>query len=117
MARIWSEKYGESNLLELRAVLVRVASFTFHFDSEQRLRECLHYYEQKVHASSIVPAKILESQLGADWREQRGWEVERWFERLPMHLLEEPKRQRVVKALKQALEQVESGKLTFRKPR
>jgi hypothetical protein len=36
--------------------------------------------------------------MGRHWRELRGWDVERWFERLPMYLLEEPKRQKVLKA-------------------
>jgi hypothetical protein len=31
------------------------------------------------------------------------WEAHRWLERLPMYLLEEPKRKKVVKALNQAL--------------
>lgn len=31
------------------------------------------------------------------------WEVQRWFERLPMDLLEESKRVKVVKALRRAL--------------
>lgn len=49
--------------------------------------------------------------IGEDWRTQRGWEVERWFERLPMYLLEEPKRQKVLKALSKALALAEIGKL------
>jgi hypothetical protein len=54
-------------------------------------------------------AKVLAAELGEDWRELRGWEVERWFERLPMFLFKEPKRQKVVKALRKALELAESG--------
>jgi len=46
-----------------------------------------------------------------DWRKIRGWEVERWFERLPLYLLEEPKRKKVLQALTHALELVEAGKL------
>jgi hypothetical protein len=49
--------------------------------------------------------------IGEDWRTQRGWEVERWFERLPMYLLEEPKRQKVLKALSKALALAEIDKL------
>jgi hypothetical protein len=37
------------------------------------------------------------------------WEAERWFERLPMYLLEEPKRLKVIKALERALTLAESG--------
>lgn len=39
--------------------------------------------------------------------------MERWFERLPMYLLEEPKRQKVIKALSKTLALVEAGKLKF----
>jgi hypothetical protein len=37
--------------------------------------------------------------------------IERWFERLPMYLLEEPKRKKVVQALAKALQLEETGKL------
>jgi hypothetical protein len=79
--------------------------------SVEHLRDCLAYFQQKTRPSSRIPAKDLAADLGEDWRTQRGWEVERWFERLPMYLLEEPKRARVVKALEKAVQLVESGKL------
>jgi hypothetical protein len=53
----------------------------------------------------------MAADLEEDWRELRGWEVERWFERLPMYLLEEPKRQKVLKGLSRALALAEGGKL------
>jgi hypothetical protein len=37
-------------------------------------------------------------------------EAQRWFERLPMHLREEPKRRKLVMALRQALQFVEVSK-------
>ena len=37
--------------------------------------------------------------------------VERWFERLPMYLLEEQKRQKVLKALHKTLTLLDGGKL------
>jgi len=102
VARIWKERlntFGRSVELEPReVVLVRVASFTFRFSTTKQLRECIEYYEQKTHQSSRIPAKVIAAHLGPDWRELRGWDVERWFERLPMYLLEEPKRQKVLKA-------------------
>jgi hypothetical protein len=79
--------------------------------SVEHLRDCLAYFQQKTRPSSRIPTKDLAADLGEDWRTQRGWEVERWFERLPMYLLEEPKRARVVKALEKAVQLVESGKL------
>jgi hypothetical protein len=115
MARISKEPIkwldGTATLLPRHVIVVRVASFAFRFGSIQQLRECIQYYQRKTHPSSRVPAKALAAQLGEDWREQRGWEVERWFERLPMYLLEEPKRQKVLKALSKALELAESNKL------
>ena len=75
------------------------------------MRECFEYYQRKTRPSSRVAAKKLAADIGEDWREQRGWEVERWFERLPMYLLEDPKRQKVLKALSKALILAEDGKL------
>jgi hypothetical protein len=94
-----------------RVIVVRVASFAFRFETVQRLRERIKYYEEKTHPTSRIPAKALAADLGEDWRELRGWDVERWFERLPMYLLEEPRRQKVLKALSRALALAESGEL------
>jgi hypothetical protein len=114
MARISKESnrwYGKSNLIPHPVIVVQVASFTFRFQNIKQLRECIKYYEKKTHPSSRIAAKTLAADLGEDWRELRGWDVERWFERLPMYLLEEPKRQKVLNALSKALGLVESGKL------
>ena len=81
---------------------VRVCSFTFHFTNLKALDQCLAYYSRKTHPSSRISAKKLASDLGKDWKKLRSWEVERWFERLPMYLLEERKRKQVVKALTKA---------------
>ncbi len=135
MARVWKEPHrdyglglnrrptaverrleqGAQNpsLMPQHDIMVRVASFTFRFVSVEHLRDCLAYFQQKTHPTSRIAAKKLASQLGEDWRSQRSWEVERWFERLPMYLLEEPKREKVVQALAQALQLIESGKLEF----
>ncbi|HEX7730937.1 MAG TPA: hypothetical protein VF392_18035 [Terracidiphilus sp.] len=115
MARIskkplWQVRQTKS-LLPRDMIVVEVASFTFRFIDANQLRQCLAYYQEKIHPSSRVSATKLASELGEDWREQRGWEVERWFERLPMYLLEEPKRLKVIKALTRALNLAESGKL------
>lgn len=114
VARIWKEKlttFGTTNLAPREVVLVSVASFTFRFTTTKQLRECIEYYERKTHPSSRVSAKAIAADIGPDWRELRSWEVERWFERLPMYLLEEPKRQKVLKALHKTLALVEAGKL------
>ncbi len=38
-------------------------------------------------------------------------EAQRWFERLPMHLPEEPKRRKVLEALSRALQLIDEDKL------
>jgi hypothetical protein len=117
MARISKSRIeahdGKANLASRNLIVVRVASFAFRFENADRLRACLKYYEQKTRPSGRIAAGALAAELGDDWRQLRGWEVERWFERLPMYLLEEPKRQKVIKALSKALALVEAGKLKF----
>ena len=117
MARIWTESYrpdkhsapaeyaGSLNdhyrgpsLLPKDVLLVNVASFTFQFFTTQQLRDCLAYFSSKIHPSSRV------SFGGGDH-----WEYQRWFELLPMYLLEEPKRRKVVAALNEALKLAERG--------
>jgi hypothetical protein len=114
MARISKEPrktYGDTNLLPCSVIVVRVASFTFRFETIEQLRECIKYYQQKIRPSSRIAAKTIASNLGDDWRKLRGWDIERWYERLPMYLLEDPKRQKVLKALSKALELAQTGKL------
>jgi hypothetical protein len=102
---------GKASLVPEHVIVVRVASFVFRFESVERVRECIEYYEKKTRPSSRIAARTLAAELGEDWREQRAWEVERWFERLPMYLLEDPKRQKVLEALSRVLALAESGKL------
>jgi hypothetical protein len=109
LARIWKEPYDSAKhhvvpieywgnaddrvrapgLIPKDVVAVHVASSTFQFMSVQQLRDCLSFFEQKIHPSSRrpMPAETLAGIHG---------EAQRWFERLPMHLLEEPKRRKVV---------------------
>jgi hypothetical protein len=51
-------------LLPQRDILVRVASFTFRFVDIEHLRECLAYFQQKIHPSSRVSAKRLAADIG-----------------------------------------------------
>jgi hypothetical protein len=102
---------GDKPLRPKDIIVIRVASFVFKFESIGQLKKCIEFFERKIHPSSRIPAKKLAADLGEDWRELRGWDVERWFERLPMFLLEEPKRQKVLKALQKALALEEAGKL------
>ena len=78
---------------------VRVCSFTFEFQTIEQLEACLAYYQQKIRPSSRIPRERLPD-YGGD-----SGECQRWFERLPMYLLEEPKRKKVVAALEKALKE------------
>lgn len=91
------ERRPELNFVPQWVFFVRVCSFTFEFHTLNQIAECLAYYSQKTHPSSRVGIGSADH-----------WEAQRWFERLPMYLMEEPKRQKVVKALATALEQFEA---------
>jgi hypothetical protein len=77
---------------------VRVCSFTFEFKTVEQLEACLAYYNQSIHPSSRTPWYRL-----GDYGGDNG-ECQMWFERLPMYLLEEPKRKRVVAPLEKAFQ-------------
>jgi hypothetical protein len=87
-------------------MLVAVASFTFRFISTDQIRECLAYYECKTRPSSMRPTGGMSH-----------WENQRWFEQLPMYLLEEPKREKVVQALGRALAVAEAGAFSVHQPK
>jgi hypothetical protein len=113
MAKIWSEPfdglkhqnqmqevesstsdfYRAPSLLQRPVYFVQVCSFTFQFHSVKQIQACLDFYAKKIQPSS-------RRDIGS----ADHWECERWFERLPLFLREEPKRQRVIKALRDALE-------------
>lgn len=104
------ERHKQSPTLEpYKVCLVTAAGFTFIFHSLEQLKLCLHYYEQKTHPSSRLPAysECYEGYFsGHPWRYPKRWRyyVERWFERLPQFLLEKGRRGKVSKALHKALE-------------
>jgi hypothetical protein len=77
-------------------VFVSVCSFTFRFDTKEQLQRVLRYYEQKIVPSSRQPESVW-GMRGGDHSE-----AERWFEKLPLFLREEPKRLKVVRALRDA---------------
>jgi hypothetical protein len=85
-------------LIPKSVLMVNVVSFTFQFFSIEQVRDCLAYYERKTHPSSRLSIGAADH-----------WEAQRWFDRLPMYLLEEPKRARVVRALSRALALADSG--------
>lgn len=86
------------NLIPYFVCLVSVKGFTFIFHSVEQIRICVDYYQRKIRASSCLPFN--SQNLGGDH-----WECQRWFERLPQHLLEERARRTVVATLEQAISQ------------
>jgi hypothetical protein len=71
---------------------VRVCGFTFEFWSADYIAVALNYFRSKVHPSSRV---------GGNWGEHDV--TQRWYERLPLQLQQNGKRERVVAALEEAL--------------
>jgi len=129
MARIWKERfdpvkhgglpysspdvsqsiaqhYRAPTLTPHEVVFVHVCSFTFRFDAEEQLRKVLEYYERKVQPSSREPLEVVALRGGDHGESQR------WFERLPLFLREEPKRQKVIKALREAISQFSTSSET-----
>lgn len=112
MARFWSEPYDpakhhgpmpgshrptDDDLVRRFVYFVRVCSFTFEFHTLDQIQTCLAYFSEKTHPSSIIPRSEL-IRWGGDQHE-----TQRWFERLPPWLFEEPKRQKVLRALHRAI--------------
>jgi hypothetical protein len=98
------EQYHRAPTLQRYPVyFVRVCGFTFEFHSIQQLEVCLEFFSQKTRPSSMI--RFSESDRSIQWLH---WVSQRWFERLPMQLLEERRRVRIVPALKQALQQFKS---------
>jgi hypothetical protein len=119
MARIWSEDYDPSRhrdkmagvagvptdkywkaptLQRYPVYFVKVGRFTFEFHSIEQLHACLAYYEKKIRPSSR--RRFTEEDRKIQWLH---WVAQRWFEKLPMYLLEEKNRLLVVKALTEAV--------------
>ena len=108
MARIWTERTPSKDSknrtvwssisihahLELRnrpatsldpheILFVNVCSFTFNFKSLYELDQTLQFYRQKTHPSSRVASSRLVTGKWGHWKSLR------WYERLPMYLMEE----------------------------
>ena len=114
MSRHWQEQIGHGTLEPHPAFFVEVCGFTFRFSSLSQLRETLAFYQQKTHPSSRLPdpewvrrearrdpeayRKNIQAFISAEHDV-----VQRWWERLPLYLQENGKRERVIKALERAL--------------
>jgi hypothetical protein len=83
------------NLVPKWVFFVAVAGFTFQFASLEQIQVCIDWFAEKIHPSSRTP----------DITREHYWQ--HWYERLPQWLFEEPKRQKVIKALRTALQDFE----------
>jgi hypothetical protein len=77
---------------------VTVAGFTFEFASLDQIRECLSFFEERIRGSSRRP--VFEPEKGQ-------WQM--WHERLPAQILKGSKRERVIKALREAVASFSEG--------
>ena len=73
---------------------VAVAGFTFEFHSLGQTQCAMDYFSQKIRPSSRMPFPA---------GSMDHWETQRWYDRVPMKLLKEPRRRQVLKALATAL--------------
>jgi hypothetical protein len=87
---------GDAKLDPGPTYFVSVCGFTFEFWSIAQIEAALKFYRDKVHPGSRMPT----------WGEHDV--TQRWYERVPMHLQENGKREKVVKALERALKEFTS---------
>lgn len=83
-------------LTPYKVCVVEVRGFQFIFHSSMQVELCLDYYSRRIHPSSRLP--VYKENLGGDH-----WETQRWFEKLPLFLLENANRQKVIATLERAL--------------
>jgi len=120
MSRHWQEQTGGDQLVPRWTYFVEVCGFTFRFSSLAQLREALAFYRQKTHPSSRLPdpewvrreaqhnPRGYRDTISAAFAFERD-ALQRWFEKVPMYLQENGKRERVVQALERALEDFVPG--------
>lgn len=91
------DRYEHSGgLAPYKVCIVEVCGFQFIFHSVMQIELCIDYYSREVRPSSRLP--VYTENLGGDH-----WETQRWFEKLPLYLLEKSKRPKVVAALERAM--------------
>lgn len=91
------ERYQRSGgLAPYKVCSVEVCGFEFIFHSVMQIELCLDYYSRQPQPTSRLP--VHTQNLGGDH-----WETQRWFEKLPMFLLEKSKRPKVIAALTRAI--------------
>ena len=78
-----------------KVVFVRICDFEFELHDRVQLDACIRYYAKAIRPSGRLP--VYTEYYGNDHGA-----TQRWFERLPLYLREEPKRLKVLKALNRA---------------
>ena len=112
LAAVPTEQYWRAPTLQRYPVyFVRVCGFTFEFHSIEQMEVCLKFFSQKVRPSSMI--RFSQSDRQIQWLH---YMAQRWFERLPMQLLEERRRVRIVPALRQALAKFRSETVPNKPP-
>lgn len=107
MSRHWIES-------ETGTFHVYVCQFTFKFDTTEEIKQAIDFYRQKVRPSSRLPTpEWVSEEARRDPTGHRSaitrlirshhFEYQRWYERVPLRLQQEGKRQKVVSALERAL--------------
>lgn len=84
---------SRDNLIEKWVYFANVCNFTFQFVGIEQVQECKEYFTQSIHPSTREEGHDLEHY----------WHP--WYSKLPKGITKEPKRQRVIKALDQILDQ------------
>jgi hypothetical protein len=105
-AQLERQKHS-GGLIPYKVCLVEVCGFQFIFHSVMQAELCLEYYLKEHQPSSRLP--VYTENLGGDHHE-----TQRWYEKLPVRLLEKSKRPKVIKALTNAVAEYEkfSGAVT-----
>ena len=109
MARYWKElaRNRSDNLHTEWHYFVHVCSFTFIFTTVTQIEEYRKHFAQKIRPASADGANrpIWRCADGTQLTRHPGdhWERQSRFDVLPLYLFEEPKRQKIVKALERAI--------------
>ncbi len=86
----------DPKLVPVYTYFVEVCGFTFRFGSVAQIEVALEYYRKTIRPSSRLP--------DSRWLRSEHDVAQRWYERVPGYLREDPKREKVEKALAKALD-------------
>ncbi len=99
MAKYWKDelpKYRWINELTPTYIYyIEVCKFTFHFTEIEHIKETRDWFSEKIHKSTRLP--------DGPWLQSEHDVAQRWYERLPASIKKSSKRERVIKALDDAI--------------